>query len=92
MASIGWSRRQNCARYGLRGGAPESRSHSGEGRSLRSRSADVVKVHLGDTGVPFDWEYCDGAGKSRAVGRPLGNCQLDTDREVGMEIMARRRL
>jgi hypothetical protein len=26
--------------------------------------ADLVKVILGDTGVPYDWEYGDHAGKS----------------------------
>lgn len=26
--------------------------------------ADLVKFILGDTGVPFDWEYDDRAGKS----------------------------
>lgn len=26
--------------------------------------ADLVKFILGDTGVPFDWEYGDYAGKS----------------------------
>jgi len=26
--------------------------------------ADLVKFILGDTGVPFDWEYGDHAGKS----------------------------
>ncbi len=27
-------------------------------------SADLVKAILGDTGVPYDWEYGDRAGKS----------------------------
>ena len=26
--------------------------------------ADLVKLILGDTGVPYDWEYADRAGKS----------------------------
>ena len=26
--------------------------------------ADLVKIILGEAGVPFDWEYADRAGKS----------------------------
>jgi hypothetical protein len=29
-----------------------------------ARFADLVRFVLGDTGVPYDWEYADRAGKS----------------------------